>query len=130
MSGSRFGHYTVPTIANATSYVWTLPTGATGSSTSNSITVTYGSSAISGNITIKGTNSCNVGATSSLAVTVNPLPASSSSISGLATVCQGQGSVNYIIPTISNATSYIWSLPTGGTGTSRGRLTKRKNIAR
>ena len=85
--------YTIPVIANATSYVWSLPTGVTGTSTTNSITVTYGTSAISGNITVKGTNSCGVGATSTLAVTVNPLTASAGSISGLATVCQGQGSV-------------------------------------
>jgi subtilisin family serine protease len=66
--------YTVPTIANATSYIWTLPSGASGTSTTNSITVNYGTSAISGNITVKGTNTCGNGATSTLVITVNSTP--------------------------------------------------------
>ena len=65
--------YSVPSIANATSYIWTLPIGATGTSTTNTITINYGISAISGNITVKGINSCGNGAISTLAITVNPI---------------------------------------------------------
>ena len=110
--------YTVPTITNASSYVWTLPTGATGTSTSNSITVNYGTSATSGNISVKGNNSCGDGAISTLAITVNPLPVAAGTITGNTTVCQGQNSVTYTVPTITNATSYVWTLPIGATGTS------------
>ncbi|MDD3878186.1 MAG: T9SS type A sorting domain-containing protein [Bacteroidales bacterium] len=110
--------YTVPAIANATSYIWTLPTGVTGTSTTNSITVNYGTSAVSGNITVMGHNSCGDGAGSSLAITVNPTPANAGTITGSTTVCQGQNSVTYTIPAIANATSYIWTLPLGATGTS------------
>jgi hypothetical protein len=110
--------YTVPTIANATSYVWTLPSGATGTSTTNSIDVDFGTTAISGDITVKGTNNCGDGATSTLAITVNPLPLAAGTITGDATVCQGQNSVTYNVPTIANATSYVWTLPSGATGTS------------
>jgi large repetitive protein len=110
--------YTVPTITNATSYVWTLPSGATGTSTTSSITVNYGTSAVSGNITVKGNNTCGVGAISTLAITVNPLPVVAGTISGLASVCQGQNSVTYTVPTITNASSYVWTLPSGATGTS------------
>ena len=70
--------YSVPAIANATGYTWTLPTGAsvvTGSNT-NSIVVDYSASAVSGSITVRGTNSCGNGTVSAaFAVTVNPLPA-------------------------------------------------------
>lgn len=72
--GQNTVNYTVPTIANATSYIWSLPSGASGTSTTNSITVNYGTSAISGNITVKGTNSCGNGATSTLVITVNSTP--------------------------------------------------------
>ena len=95
-----------------------MPSGATGTSTTNSITVNYGTSAVSGNITVKGNNTCGDGATSTLAITVNPLPVSAGTISGTATVCQGQNSVTYTVPTIANATSYVWTLPSGATGTS------------
>ena len=110
--------YNVPTITNATSYIWTLPNGATGTSTTNSITVNYGASAVSGNITVKGHNDCGDGAIATLPITVNPLVASAGTISGVATACQGQSSVTYNVPTIDNATSYIWTLPNGATGTS------------
>ncbi len=110
--------YTVPTIANATSYIWTLPSGATGTSTTNIITVDYGVSAVSGNITVKGTNSCGDGVTSALAITVTPLVSAAGTITGSTTVCQGETSVTYNVPSITNATSYIWTLPSGATGTS------------
>jgi stress response protein SCP2 len=110
--------YTVPTITDATSYIWTLPSGATGTSATNSITVDYGISATSGNITVKGNNSCGDGTTSTLAITVSPLPVAAGTIMGSATVCQGQNSVTYTVQTITDATSYIWTLPSGATGTS------------
>ncbi|MFN8359564.1 MAG: glycosyl hydrolase family 18 protein [Candidatus Kapaibacterium sp.] len=64
--------YSVPTIANATSYEWTLPPGASGASTTNSIVVSFAST--SGNISVRGSNTFGYGASSSLPVTVNPLP--------------------------------------------------------
>lgn len=110
--------YTVPAITNATSYVWTLPSGATGTSTTNSISVNYGTSAISGVITVKGRNSIGDGASSSLTVTVNSIPDNAAAISGTSSVCQGQNSVTYTVPDITRATSYIWTVPTGATGSS------------
>lgn len=66
--------YTVPSIPNAATYVWTLPSGATGTSSTNSISVNYGLSATSGNITVKGINPCGEGTISTLSITVNPKP--------------------------------------------------------
>ncbi|HOY32380.1 MAG TPA: T9SS type A sorting domain-containing protein [Bacteroidales bacterium] len=61
--------YSVPLIANATSYVWTLPFGATGTSDTNSISVDFG--LFSGNITVIGTNICIDGVSSSLYITLS-----------------------------------------------------------
>ncbi|MEI6062122.1 MAG: T9SS type A sorting domain-containing protein, partial [Bacteroidota bacterium] len=110
--------YTVPAITNATSYAWTLPTGATGASTTNSIIVAYSTSASSGNISVAGLNSCGEGTSSSLAITVNPLPAAAGPIAGNTTVCRGQGSVIYTVPAITNASLYVWTLPAGASGAS------------
>ena len=119
VSGQNPFTYTVPAIANATSYIWTLPNGASNTSTTNSITVNYDTSAVSGNITVKGNNSCGDGVSSILAITISSQsPANAGTISGLTTVCQGQNSVTYNVPAIANATSYLWTLPTGATGTS------------
>ncbi len=110
--------YTVPPISNATSYIWTLPNGINGTSTTNSITLSFGNNAISDSIKVKGHNSIGDGLYSALKITVNPLPASAGTISGLASVCQGQSSVVYKVPTIANATSYTWTLPNGTTVTN------------
>ena len=69
--------YSCADILNATSYVWTLPAGATiasGSGTS-SITVNFSLTATSGNISVAGSNDCGTGTPSpSYSVTVNPIP--------------------------------------------------------
>jgi hypothetical protein len=74
--GSTGVVYSVPTIANATDYHWTVPTGASivSGGNTNSITVNFSMSAISGYVTVYGSNSCGTGATSSYQVTVNPIP--------------------------------------------------------
>ncbi len=63
--------YSVPNITDATSYIWTLPLGATGTSSTNTITVDYGLNAVSGNITVKGHNLCGDGVESTLPISVN-----------------------------------------------------------
>ena len=51
-------------------------------------------------------------------VLLNHLPACAGSINGPGVVCQGQDSVFYSVPVISNATSYQWILPAGASGSS------------
>lgn len=110
-------NYSIPAIANATTYVWQLPANATitsGVGTAN-ISVTYAANAASGNITVYGQNACGVGATSTLPVTVKLLPVAAGVITGDQTVCQNDINVVYTVPTINFATSYLWSAPSGAT---------------
>lgn len=68
--------YSVASIANATGYAWSVPTGVniTAGSNTSSITVDFTLSAVSGNITVYGTSSCGNGTISpSFALTVIPL---------------------------------------------------------
>jgi hypothetical protein len=110
--------YSVGSVQNATAYAWNLPPGATNSTgaTTNSITVDFASNATSGNITVSGNNTCGNGAPSpAFPVTVASLPGAAGTITGLATVCQGATNVVYTVPTISGATSYTWTIPSGAT---------------
>jgi hypothetical protein len=89
LQGQNNVTYTTTPIANVTSYVWTLPNGATGTSSTNSITVNYGLAAVSGKITVRGNNTYGVGNASTLSVTVN-------SINGNAT--PGNVGINVVAP--------------------------------
>lgn len=66
--------YNVAEIENAASYLWSLPDGATGNSTTNSITVSFDSEAKSGDITVKGINNFGEGKSSKLPITILPQP--------------------------------------------------------
>ncbi|MBI5219599.1 MAG: T9SS type A sorting domain-containing protein [Bacteroidia bacterium] len=100
--------YTVSPIINATSHIWSLPYGASGSSSTNSITVNYDSSAVSGNISVMGHNNYGDGSASILVITVNPHP----------TIPTIQQSSNMLVS--SAATSNQWyfngNLISGATG--------------
>ncbi|MDP1621761.1 MAG: LamG-like jellyroll fold domain-containing protein [Bacteroidales bacterium] len=112
--------YSTTPVVGITSYSWTVPSGATiasGAGTT-SIVVDFGTSAVPGNITVAATNQCGNGPASSFPVSVSPLPATAGTITGPATVCAGQTGVAYSVPTITNATSYVWTLPAGATITS------------
>lgn len=115
--GSAAVVFGVPAIANATSYVWTLPAGATvvsGSGT-NSITVDFAETAVSGDISVYGTSDCSNGAASTLALTVNPLPSPTLTVGPLG-VCVGSTGVVY--STTAGMTAYSWSVSAGGTITA------------
>jgi hypothetical protein len=107
--------YSIPTVAGATSYTWTLPGGWSGTSTSASITATAGSS--SGNITVTADNGCGASTPQVLAVAVTATPSQPGTINGNISVCPGS-SLTYSINPVAGATSYTWTLPGGWTGTS------------
>ena len=108
--------YSVPAIANATSYTWAYSgTGATISGTTNNVTINFAANATAGYLTVAGTNTCGNGTISAnYPITLNLLPAAAGTISGTATVCQGQNSVVYSVPVIANATSYLWAYSATG----------------
>jgi hypothetical protein len=110
--------YTVASIFNTHSYVWTLPAGATivAGQYSNSITVDFALGASSGNITVYGNNMCGNGTASPpFPVTVILLPDSAGTIIGPNSLCQGATGIVYSVTAIMNATGYVWTFPAGAT---------------
>jgi len=106
------GHvYTVPAILYATGYSWTVPAGGTivAGNNTNSITVNYNETAVSGNVTVMGTSVCGSGTSSSLAVTVNPIPVPV--ITGDDLAC-----VNAVdsYQTETGMSGYAWTVSAGG----------------
>lgn len=108
--------YSVPNDPNVDSYTWSIPAAWTGSSTSNSITVTVGSS--DGDISVIPTNECGTGPLQTLAVVVtNSGPQQPEPIEGDFTVCSGN-TETYSVPNDPSVDTYTWSLPSGWTGNS------------
>jgi hypothetical protein len=117
-SGQSNVIYTVPNDASATSYTWSYSgTDATFASTTNSVSLSFGSSATGGTLSVVANNDCGASSVRSLVVTVNPVPTISAMTS---TVCSGIGftvtpvnSTNGVVPA---GTTYSWPVPvvTGG----------------
>ncbi len=107
--------FSINALPSATSYIWTLPVGASGSSTSNSIIVSFGSTYNGGVICVRGINACLSGSNFCRSVNLNKPPTTPSSIAGI--VAGACSSVNrtYSINPVNGATTYIWTAPTNST---------------
>jgi len=113
--------YSIPAIANASNYFWTVPAGVTitaGQGT-RSITVTFASTFVSGTITVVGKNDCgnsSVAATKTIVTTVLGTPGTITAPTGFTTnVCTVVGvdtSLTYSITAVAGATDYVWANPT------------------
>jgi len=102
--------YSVPASSGAASYSWTLPTGATGSSSTNSINVNFGSTYNStGNICVSVTSICGVTSAQKCKTVAPGLPSVPASISGITNGLCNQ-SVSYSTPSVSG-TTYNWTAP-------------------
>jgi hypothetical protein len=112
--------YSVGSVAGATGYTWSLPSGAsiTNGANTATITVSYAANASAGNIIVTPTNTCGNGTASpAFAVAVNQVPGTPGAISGNTSVCSGSNEV-YSVAAVAGATSYTWSLPNNWSGTS------------
>jgi uncharacterized repeat protein (TIGR03803 family) len=107
--------YSITAVAGATNYTWTLPSGWSGVSTTNSISTTANTTG--GSITVIANNACGSSSARTLAVTVNSITATPGTINGNASICSGTANT-YSVAAVAGATDYIWTLPSGWTGTS------------
>ncbi|WP_118949712.1 T9SS type A sorting domain-containing protein [Taibaiella helva] len=104
--------YSITTTTGATSYSWTLPSGWTGTSTTNAITVTVGSS--NGNVSVAAVNTCGSSATpATKAVISTPVltPTINISSNAPALLCSGVP-VTYTATTTNGGTTpaYEWQV--------------------
>ncbi len=103
--------YSITEIYGATSYSWTVPEGASiisGTGT-HSITVSFSSSFLSGNICANATSSC--GTSENICILVSGSPSLPVEILGPETVCTKEENVQYSIAPVYNADSYTWTVP-------------------
>ena len=109
--------FSVPTIANASSYVWSVPSGGviiSGQGT-NSITVDFDNTTVSDVITVYGLNDCAAGKASQFPIEVTLKPGAAGAIIGESTFTEGSSGEAYFVTPIENATDYTWTFPSGAT---------------
>ena len=103
--------YSITPVNGAADYMWTIPTGWTGSSTTNTITVTAGPSG--GTISVTPRNSCGLGMSQTANVSViNSPPAQPGPITGNSTFCENSFQTFSISP-VASAANYTWDCPNG-----------------
>ncbi len=107
--------YSVATVNGATSYTWILPSGWSGTSSTETIDATAGSTG--GDIGVIADNACGSSSPQLLSITIATIPATPASINGQASVCDGSTNA-YSVVAVNGATGYTWTLPNGWSGSS------------
>lgn len=110
--------YTIPAVANASSYNWTVNGGSNATITAgqgtNTVTVDF--AANNANLCVTALNNCGSTAQVCKSITVSAsTPTIPGAITGPTTLCASQTGVNYSVGNVAGATVYTWS--TTGTGT-------------
>jgi hypothetical protein len=102
--GTPSSTYSLNAVSGATGYIWSLPSGATINSgtNTNSINITLGAN--SGSIIVTPTNSCGSSASSSIAITINSLPTLTATSTN-SVICNGKSTSL----TASGASTYTWT---------------------
>jgi len=105
--------YSVAPVSGASTYTWTVPSGAVIQSgqTTTLISVMWGT--ISGSVSVTAGNSCGTSTASSLAVILNPVPGTPAPISGPTTVCSGSTAA-FSVPAITGVIN-TWTVPADAT---------------
>ncbi len=118
--------YSIAIVARSIRYNWSLPTGATilSGTNSNIISVKYSAGFAGGTVGVSSANGCGISPARTRIVTLNLLSAPVSIVGPTSGMC-GMVSVTYsILSNVIGASSYIWNVPSGvniigsNTGTS------------
>ena len=109
---STTANFSVPAIGGEIN-TWTVPSDAiiTAGQGTNAITVQWG--IMAGFVSVTAQIGTCTSAAAFLGVNVETIPFPAQAIEGPDTVCQGYGGYQFNIPVISNASSYVWTLPPG-----------------
>ena len=106
---------TYSTEPGMTGYVWTISGGViTSGASTNAITVNWNNSG-SNTVTVnyKNSNGCYASTAKVLNVNSHPPVGTTGNISGATEIRKGAQGINYSISTISDATTYEWTIPSG-----------------
>ncbi|MFC6997061.1 ice-binding family protein [Rufibacter roseus] len=134
-AGNTNVRFSIAPVEGAISYVWSVPSSwsYTQSTDGTSIQVTVGNT--SGKVRVKAVNGCGESAESEFNVTptLTPPATPGSILAGSAAVCASEEGVTYLVPPVTGASTYSWTVPndweiTGGQGTNIITVTVGKSV--
>ncbi|MFY9308766.1 MAG: FISUMP domain-containing protein [Bacteroidia bacterium] len=108
--------YSVSSVPGATSYSWTVPSGATIASGQGTTSITVNFGTVNGNVCVTAGNACGTSSASCAAITLSAIPSQPGVITGTTPVCQGNNGVAYSVTNVGGVT-YTWTY--SGTGYSQ-----------
>jgi large repetitive protein len=111
-ANTQNGPYTVPAVAGATNYTWTLPAGSSIASGAGTNTIQINFGATGGQVCVTANNSCGSSAQSCFTATINTIPASPTPPAD-AIICAGLSGASYSVANVAGATGYTWTVPVG-----------------
>ena len=112
--------YSISSVSGVTSYTWTAPANATIASGqgTTSVTVSFTNSFTSGNLSVTANGCGGTSTARTLAIAKAAAPSSPGTISGPVNGLCKQTAATYSISSVTGATSYTWSVPSGAVITS------------
>lgn len=110
--------YSVPVVPGALSYNWIKPTGTTAVINNNQITLTFGSTYVTGNLCVSVTTACGTSPQTCLSIPyLATKPGTPGTINGSAVACANT-TVTYSVNPVLRATVYNWTAPANAVVTS------------
>ncbi|MFM7217497.1 MAG: beta strand repeat-containing protein, partial [Bacteroidota bacterium] len=123
-----FVTYSVDPVSGASGYTWTLPFGASGTSSSNAISVYFDSTYAGGSICVTPSNPCVQGNTVCINVpAITTKPAQPGTVTVVGNIC-GPDTLTVSVSPVAFTTNYVWSVSgtqaviVGGQGTTSARI--------
>ncbi len=107
--------FSIDPVSGVSDYVWNVPPGASIASGQGTTSITVNFGATSGNVSVAAQDSCGTSAPTLLLVNLTNPPNTPGGMNGPAGVCVNAGPVTFLIPSVTGATSYTWTVPTGVT---------------
>lgn len=110
--------YSIDPVAGATTYTWSVPSGASIVSGQGTTGITVDFGIVSGDVSVTANNLNGSSAPQTLSVAVYGTPPQPGVIAGSETVCEYATGVSYSIAPVSGATHYTWTASSGAGITS------------
>jgi hypothetical protein len=112
------GYYDYTTETGKTSYTWTISAGGTitggqGTSLCEVQWTSPGARWVA--VNYNNASGCSAPVPTTFNVNVNGIPGTPGAISGPSPVCVGSQGITYTVPPVTNAVSYVWTVPAGVT---------------